>query len=153
MPDNKFEPKPALNNASMLGLQAGAFGLVWSTLQNALGQHSSGAAGVFTRTGGTITFFAAMGAVFSFTKDTVANVRSKDDAYNGAAGGCAAGFLAGIRARSLPMAIGGCAFLGTTLAALDMSGQFTGGEKIMSDDQRSRFFKKAIRFESTFPII
>lgn len=38
-----------------------------------------------------------MGAVFSYTRDTVANVRSKNDAYNGAAGGCAAGFLAGIR--------------------------------------------------------
>lgn len=101
-----------------------------------------------------------MGAVFSYTRDTVANVRSKNDAYNGAAGGCAAGFLAGIRgmllnlmpviimtlllARSLPMAIGGCAFLGATIGALDGSGEFTGGEKIMSDEQRSRFFKKPL---------
>ena len=38
-----------------------------------------------------------MGAAFSLTRDAVANARSTDDHYNGAAGGCEAGFLAGIR--------------------------------------------------------
>lgn len=42
------------------------------------------------------------------------------------------------------MALGGCAFLGATIGALDGSGEFTGGEKIMSDEQRSRFFKKPL---------
>ena len=42
-----------------------------------------------------------MGAAFSFTEAFVANERRKNDALNGAAGGCAAGFLAGIRCRSL----------------------------------------------------
>lgn len=40
---------------------------------------------------------AAMGATFAFTEAAVANTREKDDALNGAAGACAAGFLAGIR--------------------------------------------------------
>jgi hypothetical protein len=40
---------------------------------------------------------AAMGAAFAFTEATVANQRQKDDAINGLTGGCAAGFLAGIR--------------------------------------------------------
>lgn len=43
---------------------------------------------------------AAMGATFSFTEAVVANERQKDDALNGAAGGCAAGFLAGIKSKS-----------------------------------------------------
>lgn len=38
-----------------------------------------------------------MGATFAFTESAVANHRQKDDALNGVAGGCAAGFLAGIR--------------------------------------------------------
>lgn len=41
-----------------------------------------------------------MGGSFAFTEAAVANTRGKDDAWNGAAGGCAAGFLAGIRGMS-----------------------------------------------------
>ena len=40
---------------------------------------------------------AAMGATFAFTEATIRNERRKDDAWNGAAGACAAGFLAGLR--------------------------------------------------------
>lgn len=113
-----YEPKPTLKQTYQLALQAGTLGLIVSTVQNALGQHSHGAMGVFTRTGGTIGFFgtsfttpllpgdldinrhlAAMGATFAFTKGFIANERRTDDALNGAAGGCAAGFLAGIRCR------------------------------------------------------
>lgn len=42
-------------------------------------------------------YLAAMGATFALTESVVANTREKDDALNGVAGGCAAGFLAGIR--------------------------------------------------------
>ena len=38
-----------------------------------------------------------MGATFAATESIVANTREKNDALNGVAGGCAAGFLAGIR--------------------------------------------------------
>lgn len=38
-----------------------------------------------------------MGATFAFTDSAVSNIRQKDDALNGVAGGCAAGFLAGMR--------------------------------------------------------
>jgi Tim17/Tim22/Tim23/Pmp24 family len=40
---------------------------------------------------------AAMGATFALTETVVANQRQKNDPLNGVAGGCAAGFLAGIR--------------------------------------------------------
>jgi hypothetical protein len=42
-------------------------------------------------------YAAAMGATFAFTETAVANQRLKNDPLNGVAGGCAAGFLAGIR--------------------------------------------------------
>ncbi|EEB88063.1 hypothetical protein MPER_14320, partial [Moniliophthora perniciosa FA553] len=79
---SEFEPKSTLQSSAKYGLQAGAVGLVVSTLQNALGQHSRGATGVLTRTGGTITFFAAMGATFAFTEALIANQRQKNDANN-----------------------------------------------------------------------
>ena len=115
---SSYEPKPTLERTFRATLQAGAVGLVLSTVQNALGKHAHGAMGVVTRTGGTIGFFgntiqyslffynsnifyylAAMGAVFAFTDAVVANERQKNDALNGAAAGCAAGFLTGIRCR------------------------------------------------------
>lgn len=41
-----------------------------------------------------------MGVTFAATESIVANTRQKDDYMNGAAGGCAAGFLAGLRGSS-----------------------------------------------------
>lgn len=38
-----------------------------------------------------------MAGSFAFTDAVVANTRQTDDALNGVAGGCAAGFLAGVR--------------------------------------------------------
>ena len=40
---------------------------------------------------------ASMGATLAATEAYVANQREKDDAVNGLAGGCAAGFLLGLR--------------------------------------------------------
>ncbi|THH00925.1 hypothetical protein EW026_g1667 [Hermanssonia centrifuga] len=126
--DNVYDPKPSLRYASAVGLQAAAVGAVVSAIQNALGKHSSGAAGFLTRTGGTIGFFAGMGFAFAATESIVANQRKKDDALNGVAGGCAAGFLAGIRGRSLPMALAGCAVLGAAVGTFDYGGKRIAGE-------------------------
>lgn len=45
-----------------------------------------------------------------------------DDALNAAAGGCAAGFIAGVRARSLPLAFGACAAMGTAIGTFSAAG-------------------------------
>ncbi|KAI0801173.1 hypothetical protein C8Q74DRAFT_1240626 [Fomes fomentarius] len=137
-----YDPKPSLQYASAVGLQAAGIGALVSAVQNALGTHSSGAAGFLTRTGGTIGFFAAMGATFALTESVVANQRQVDDPLNGAAGGCAAGFLAGIRARSLPVALASCAVLGTVVGTFDYNGQGLAPGKTESiEERRKRFFK------------
>ena len=59
-----YEPKPTLQYASAVGLQAAGVGALVSAVQNALGTHNSGAAGFFTRTGGTIGFFGMCAATF-----------------------------------------------------------------------------------------
>ncbi|RDB28614.1 NADH-ubiquinone oxidoreductase 21 subunit [Hypsizygus marmoreus] len=140
-----YEPKPTLLYTSKVGLQAGAVGAFVSAIQNALGHHTSGAMGVFTRSGGTIGFFAAMGATFALTESVVANTRQTDDALNGAAGACAAGFLAGIRARSIPMAIGSCVVLGAAMGTFDYSGHLTGQEGESLEEKRKKFFKQPLK--------
>ena len=54
-----YEPKPAIQYAARVTMQAAGVGFAMSAIQNALGKHSHGAMGVFTRTGGTIGFFGA----------------------------------------------------------------------------------------------
>lgn len=93
-PEN-YEERSALNNGMSAAVGSAAAGLFVSAIQNSIQTHDKGAMGVFTRTGSTIALFTAMGGIFSFTDSFVANRRQKNDAFNGAAGGCAAGLVAG----------------------------------------------------------
>ncbi|KAF9481001.1 hypothetical protein BDN70DRAFT_992244 [Pholiota conissans] len=136
-----YQSRSAVQYASKVALQAGTVGIVLSAVQNALDKHNRGAMGVLTRTGGTIGFFAAMGGTFAFTETYVANQRQKNDALNGAAGGCAAGFLAGVRSRSIPMALAGCALLGASIGGYDYAGQLAGDSSETKEERRKRFFK------------
>jgi hypothetical protein len=52
-----YEPKPTLEYAAISGAKGAVVGLLVSSVQNALETHNRGAAGVITRTGGTIGFF------------------------------------------------------------------------------------------------
>jgi len=141
-PKETFQPRASLRYASAVGIQAAGVGALVSAVQNALSSHNHGAFGVFTRTGGTIGFFGAMGAAFALTESVVANTREEDDALNGAAGGCAAGFLAGIRARSLPVAVIGCTVLGAAVGTFDYGGKtIAGGGSLSQEQKRSDFFK------------
>jgi hypothetical protein len=106
-----------------------------------------------------------MGATFAFTDSYVANLRQTDDPLNGAAGGCAAGLLAGVRgaqcdyitrrhvnvfwtiARSIPMALASCAVLGAMVGTFDASGGSLMGDgrdreaPLTREERRRRFFK------------
>jgi len=139
-----FEPRPTIQYAATVGMQAALVGAFVSSVQNALGTHSRGASGFLTRTGGTIGFFAAMGATFAATESIVANQRETQDSLNGVAGGCAAGFLAGIRARSLPIAVASCAVIGAAVGTFDTAGQSLRGdqEALSYEEKRRRFFKQ-----------
>ncbi|WWD21499.1 hypothetical protein CI109_105985 [Kwoniella shandongensis] len=146
--EHLFHPHPAVNIATRVTLQSAGVGLLVSAVQNALESHNAGALGIFTRTGGTIGFFAAMGFSFSFTQAITANIRETDDALNGAAGGCAAGFLAGVRARSFPIAVGACAGMGTLIGTFSAAGNSLTGtnRKLLPrperEELRQAFFKQ-----------
>lgn len=90
-----FEARTTLSNGMSAAVGSAAAGVFVSAIQNSISSHDKGAMGVFTRSGSTIGLFAAMGGIFALTDSFVANAREKSDAYNGAAGGCAAGLVAG----------------------------------------------------------
>jgi len=139
--ESSYEPKSPIANATTVAYQSAAVGALVSVLQNALSPHKAGAFGVLTRTGGTIGMFTAMGAAFAFTEATVANQRQRDDAVNSVVGGCAAGFLAGIRTRSLPMALGSCAVAAAAMGTFDYAGQLAGESREVKQEKEKRFFK------------
>jgi len=93
-PENYLE-RPTINNGMTAAATSAFAGTLVSAVQNSIQSHKQGAMGIFTRTGSTIALFTAMGGVFSFTDSFVANTRRQNDALNGAAGGCAAGLVAG----------------------------------------------------------
>ncbi|KZW01946.1 hypothetical protein EXIGLDRAFT_736694 [Exidia glandulosa HHB12029] len=149
-----YEPKPVVFNTAFAGANLGAAGILASAVSNALQTHNRGAWGVLTRTGGTIAFFASLGAAFGFTDAFVANIREKDDYLNGAAGGCAVGLAAGVRARSLPTACISCIAGAVIVGAFDYTGGTLAGDgrnlepEVLKEVRRQQFFKS----KSSFPV-
>jgi len=143
---NVYQPKGAVALAAQMGLYTGGVGFFISAIQNALTSHNRGAMGVFTRTGGTIGFFALMGATFAFAEACTANFRSRDDSLNAAAGGCAAGLVAGAKMRSVPYGLASCAVLGGLMGTFDATGSTLAGrwraQGLQSVDERKKHFFK-----------
>jgi len=90
-----YTSKAPFSNGMNAVVTSAAAGLIVSAVQNSVSKHDKGAMGIFTRSGSTIALFTAMGGIFAYTDAAVSNVREKNDAFNGAAGGCAAGLVAG----------------------------------------------------------
>ncbi|KAL8290176.1 hypothetical protein RQP46_003115 [Phenoliferia psychrophenolica] len=147
-PQVAYSPTSAISPAFNVGLTSAGVGLFVSAIKNSLETHNKGAMGVFTRTGWIVGYFATAGFVFSYVDHTVANIReSSTDGVAGAAGGCAAGFVSGIRTGSIPKAMGMCAFLGAAIGTYDLAGGQLGWEKGSKNrDEREKdrleFFKK-----------
>ncbi|KAF7722597.1 hypothetical protein EC973_002910 [Apophysomyces ossiformis] len=143
--------KDCLAEAGKTGAITGGFGLVVSAMQNTVQKHGEGAKGVFTRTGGTIALFAAMGGVFSLGECVAKDIRGEDDAVNAAIGGCAAGLVAGIKSTRSAHSIGkmclACAGIGGTMFAYEYSGGLKGSLAGKSNEEkkeyRESFFKKS----------
>ncbi|GAA5843997.1 hypothetical protein JCM9279_003696 [Rhodotorula babjevae] len=135
---------PAFNSA----LTGAGVGLFVSAIKNSLETHNKGAMGVFSRTGWLIGYFATASFAFSYVNHSVANlVESRDSGLAGASGGCAAGFITGLRSGSVPAAMGMCAFTGALVGTYDLAGGQLGwekGRKMRSEREKERvdFFKK-----------
>lgn len=74
-------------------------------------------------------------------------IESSTSGVSGFSGGCAAGFVSGIRTGSLPRAMGMCAFLGGVVGTYDAAGGQLGWEsgrkgRDEREVERVSFFKK-----------
>ncbi|KAJ7492675.1 hypothetical protein FB451DRAFT_1389033 [Mycena latifolia] len=133
-----YHPKPALENAFRMGGQSAIAGVLLAGLRNALSGKNVGFLGA-------VGLFTAVGATFAMTESVVANQRQTNDALNGASGACAAGFLLGLRARSLPVAVGGCTIMGGMMGLYDYTVK---GEDRKAATQKG-FFKPTAVVEAT----
>ncbi|KAI8878023.1 hypothetical protein K501DRAFT_259404 [Backusella circina FSU 941] len=143
--------KDTIADAGKAAAVAGGIGLIMSAMQNTVQKHTVGAKGVLTRTGGTVAFFAAMGGIFTLGEGAAQSVRGEDDAINAGIGGCAAGALAGIKAKSFSKMCAGCAAVGATMYAFEATGQMKGGLNGKSREERleeqKTFFKQTASTE------
>ncbi|KAL8907841.1 MAG: hypothetical protein Q9207_001164 [Kuettlingeria erythrocarpa] len=129
----------------------GGAGLFLSAVQNTLTRQNVTGWGVFTRTGGTIGMFAAIGGTFEFARIAAANLREREDSYNQAIGGFFAGGIVGFRMRSFPAVLGFGAALATLQGVFDYTGgKMTGFEPDPSVDQYGR--KEHMRRDTRRPI-
>ncbi|KAI9471174.1 hypothetical protein LPJ78_004223 [Coemansia sp. RSA 989] len=135
-----YEKKDWKSEAAKYTLGGAGAGLFVSAFQTAYSPRQGGKAmDMFKKFGGTITFMAAMGGIFAGVDAAVSEARQKDDYVNSAVAGCAAGLVAGIRKRSIPAALGSCAFFGTAMGVYDMSGGFEGKMHGMTRDERDEY--------------
>ncbi|CAO3682833.1 unnamed protein product [Umbelopsis ramanniana] len=139
--------KDCVAQAAKTTAVAGGAGLFVSAIQNTMGKHSEGAKGIFTRTGGTIGFLAAMGGVFALTECAAEGIRGESDPYNAGIAGCAAGLVAGVRSHSIATMCAACAGVGATMFAYEYAGGNLKGTLVdMSEDDKKAwpdsFFKK-----------
>ncbi|SLM40180.1 nadh-ubiquinone oxidoreductase 213 kda subunit [Lasallia pustulata] len=129
----------------------GGAGTFVSAVQNTLTKQNVSGWGVFTRTGGTIAVFAAMGGTYEFAKLASANLREKDDSWNTAIGGFLAGSIMGIRFRTIPAVLGYGAGLAVLLGTYDYTGGvLTGYDKDPNVDEYWR--KEQLRKNRRRPI-
>ncbi|MCJ1338496.1 hypothetical protein MMC09_003784 [Bachmanniomyces sp. S44760] len=149
--DVVYQPKDAVTLAVKSTMITGAAGTFVSAIQNTLSKQNVNAWGVFTRTGGTIATFAAMGGAYEFTRSASANLREKNDSWNTTLGGFVAGSIMGLRLRTFPAVLGYGAGLAILLGTYDYTGGFLSGyEKDPTIDEYAR--KEKLRKNRRRPI-
>ncbi|KAI9717371.1 MAG: hypothetical protein M1812_004723 [Candelaria pacifica] len=117
-----YRPKDAVGSALRSTMITGGAGTFVSAIQNTLTRSNVNAWGVFTRSGGTIAVFAAMGGTYEFAKTASANLREKDDSWNPTIGGFLGGAMLGLRFRTIPAVLGYGAGLAVLLGTFDYTG-------------------------------
>ncbi|EFX00879.1 NADH-ubiquinone oxidoreductase subunit [Grosmannia clavigera kw1407] len=121
--DDVYHPEDAIKASAKGSLVVGGAGLFLAAIQNSLQKRNVGAWGVFTRSGGMVASFAAVGGVYEFSRVAMANLREKKDVYNTAVSGFLAGSVFGLASGRIPRIVGMGAFTASILAAFE----FTGG--------------------------
>ncbi|KAI1397944.1 hypothetical protein F4819DRAFT_470154 [Hypoxylon fuscum] len=121
--EHVFHQHDALKSGIKGALFGGGAGLITSAVQNSLAKRNVGSWGVFSRTGGTIAMFTALGAVYTFSKDASANLREKDDTLNVTIASFLGGATIGLRTGRMPQILG----IGAAFSVIMSAFEYTGG--------------------------
>ncbi|RDW67942.1 putative NADH2 dehydrogenase (ubiquinone) 21.3K chain [Coleophoma cylindrospora] len=149
--DHHYHPKDAVKACLNGAMVTGSAGAMVSAIQNTLTKRNVNAWGVFTRTGGTIAVFTAMGATYEFSRNAAANLRQKDDSLNTGIGGFLAGSVLGLRVGRTPAVVGYGFLCAVVLGAFDFTGgRLTGYLKDPEVDEFER--KQELRKNRRRPI-
>ncbi|KAF1362435.1 hypothetical protein EJ07DRAFT_106916 [Lizonia empirigonia] len=130
-----YHPQDALANTGNAMLQSTAIGAILAGVQNTLRKQNVGAMGIITKSGGTIALFAAAGGAYQFTLDATSNMQHKNDCWNEAYAGFAAGATVGIYQRSLPFMLGAGALFSVSMTAFRYTSGIRGSASGELDDE------------------
>lgn len=95
--EQPYRAQDAITPSVKAATITGCAGIFAAACQATLHKHNIGLLGTFTKYGGTIAVFTAMGGTYEFFRKASANLREKDDTYNEAIGGFVAGTMLGLR--------------------------------------------------------
>ncbi|KAI5863903.1 hypothetical protein GGS23DRAFT_596392 [Durotheca rogersii] len=121
--EESFHPRDAVKSGIKGGLLGAGVGFVISAIQNSLAKQRVGVWGVFSRTGGSIAMFTAVGTVYTFAKDASANLREKDDTLNITIASFLSGATIGLRVGRIPAILG----IGAAFSIVMSTFEYTGG--------------------------
>ncbi|MBW0462677.1 hypothetical protein O181_002392 [Austropuccinia psidii MF-1] len=117
-----YDYQSALGTATTFGTYTGLAGTIVAAIKHGVITPTEAHKGYL----GNILKLGAMTAAVGFTyggvSQFVASVRQESDPWNAAAGGCASGFLVGLRAGQLPLALGQCFIFGSAAAGVNYAG-------------------------------
>ncbi|KAF3763864.1 hypothetical protein M406DRAFT_357256 [Cryphonectria parasitica EP155] len=119
---DEYHPGDALAAGVKGAMITGAAGLFAASVKNATRKTNVGALSVFTKSGGLIFTFTAVGGTFEFFKQASANLRQKNDHYNAGIGGFLAGSLLGMRSGRMSVILGYGAATSVALSLFEYSG-------------------------------
>ncbi|KAJ9064980.1 hypothetical protein DSO57_1024817 [Entomophthora muscae] len=149
--DNKNEAghsEDCIAATMLTGARFALAGFVISAYKNATQIHNAGAFGVFTRTGGDIGYLGVSGLAYQGVACLSESVRGKDDYWNSAIGGAAAGAIIGSRSLRLSPVIStslagffGMALFGVTGSSI--YGRYQGETAEQRIQRRKEFFLSA----------
>ncbi|KAI1377873.1 NADH-ubiquinone oxidoreductase 213 kDa subunit [Hypoxylon crocopeplum] len=147
MEEHQFHQHDALKSGVNGALFFGGAGLLVSAVQNSLAKRNVGVWGVFTRTGGTIAMFTALGAVYKFSKDAAANLREKDDTLNVTIAAFLGGATIGLRTGRMPQILGFGAAYSVIMSTFEYAGgSLRGGPRTevpeMDEYDRKEYLRK-----------
>lgn len=117
-----YDYKPVLATASEFGLYTALAGTIAGAINHGVIAPAEANRGFITGTAKFGALAGAIGFTFGGVSQTLAGIREQNDPWNATAGGCASGFLLGLRAGQLPMAFGQCAIWGAVAGGVNYAG-------------------------------